>query len=228
MRDKTPIEGLLPVRLRDLRQLRGLSLAQVARAASVTKGYLSKVEAGVATPSVAVLTQLAKVYNISISELFDEGDGTSRFSLVRAGERRRFDRGGRELGYVYEAVSFRKSDRIAEAFFLTMPALTAADPHPTFKHKGEEVFICLQGRIHFVYGPSEYVLDEGDCIQFDPSVEHRGEAYGGQPAQALVVILPKVDRPQAGKATPKKSRAGLRPAAARPTTKRATTRRRNK
>ena len=227
MRDKTPIEGLLPVRLRDLRQLRGLSLAQVARAASVTKGYLSKVEAGVATPSVAVLTQLAKVYNISISELFDEGDGTSRFSLVRAGERRRFDRGGRELGYVYEAVSFRKSDRIAEAFFLTMPVLGAADPHPTFKHKGEEVFICLQGRIHFVYGSSEYILDEGDCVQFDPSVEHRGEAYGDGPAQALVVILPKVDRPQAGKATPKKSRSGRKPAAARPTTKRTTTRRRN-
>jgi mannose-6-phosphate isomerase-like protein (cupin superfamily) len=170
-----------------------------------------------------VLTQLAKVYNVSISELLDEGDGTSRFSLVRADERRRFDRGGRELGYVYEAVSFRKSNRIAEAFFLTMPLLSAADPHPTFKHNGEEVFICLQGRIHFVYGSSEYILNEGDCIQFDPAVEHRGEAYGDGPAQALVVILPKLDRLQAGT---RKSRSGRKPAAARPKTKRTTTPRR--
>ena len=52
------------------------------------------------------------------------------------------------------------------------------------------MFFVLHGRVQFVYGGMEYILEAGDCVYFDASIEHHGLAYGGAPATALVVIMP--------------------------------------
>jgi len=197
--------------LRSHRLTAGLTLREAAALGGVTKGYLSKIEGGTATPSIAVLSRLAGVYGVSLSDVFTDGAAASHFALVRAGERRPVNRDGTELGYVFESISFRKKDRRGEVFVLSLPALPPDAPRQLYRHRGEEIFYVLEGVVRFTYGPAEHILHPGDCVQFDPSVDHRGEAYGPDPARAFVVILPATDSPDKCGFQPPASKSGFQP-----------------
>jgi transcriptional regulator with XRE-family HTH domain len=66
--------------IRRRRQQQGLSLTDLARLAGVSKGYLSQIEAGVATrPSAQTLFKLARALGTSMAELL--GEQTSETAL---------------------------------------------------------------------------------------------------------------------------------------------------
>ncbi|WP_158814764.1 helix-turn-helix domain-containing protein [Methylocapsa sp. S129] len=176
--------------LRRLRETAGLTLSLAAKRADVTKGYLSKVELGSAVPSIAVVSRLADVYGIGVSDIFiTQGERTS-LSIVRADERAPINRNGTELGYTYELASRRMLNPRAEAFFLTLPVLGHEQEPPQFKHSGEEIIVMLEGRMKFEYGGAEIILGPGDCIHFQANIEHHGVAMDGDPARAFVVVVP--------------------------------------
>ena len=173
-------------RLRHLRHVSGMTIEQAASQLGLTKGYLSKVETGQSDPSVAVLGRLAEAYGVPMASMFESG-GTYELSIVRADERLALNRPGIGVGYKFDLLVFKKANRQMEAFVLTYPA--KSDP-ATYRHPGEEILFMLDGQLLFRYAGAEYILKKGDCACFDARVEHRGEAYGGKPARALVVIIP--------------------------------------
>ncbi|WP_243635381.1 helix-turn-helix domain-containing protein, partial [Tsukamurella pulmonis] len=67
--------------LKAARRARRLTLAEVAEHVGVTKGYLSKVERGLAAPSMAVLIRSCEVLDVPVGSLFDGG---AAGSVVRA------------------------------------------------------------------------------------------------------------------------------------------------
>ena len=174
--------------LRRARTTCGLTLEATAAQAGVTKGYLSKVEHGQAMPSMSVMIRLADVFGISLSDILLPDGQRQPISVVRAHERIPAKRGS-DAGYLFEVASKGKLDPRAEVFFLTVP--TAEDASvPMLKHSGEEVFLVLSGRIRFAYAGTEFILQEGDCIQFDANIEHRAIAEGEGKAQLFVVTIP--------------------------------------
>lgn len=184
-------------RLRRHRLTVGATIASVAKRVGVSKGYLSRIENGQATPSIAVLARLGSAYGVPIATFLEgDGRGDARISVVRRDERMPLNRDGSELGYVYEAVAYRKADRRVECFIATLPAVDS--PRQMYRHPGEELFFVLKGQVHFLYGGCEYILNAGDCVYFDASVEHRGESYNGTTAQALAVIIPPAEPRRAG------------------------------
>jgi transcriptional regulator with XRE-family HTH domain len=58
-------------RIRTLRQARGLSQAELAKRARITREYLNKVEAGRYDVTVGVLRRLAKALGVSVVELLE-------------------------------------------------------------------------------------------------------------------------------------------------------------
>jgi len=61
------------------REKAGLSLAQLAEAAGLSKAYLVKVENGATNPSVGVLGQIADALDITVADVV--GTGTVHFGL---------------------------------------------------------------------------------------------------------------------------------------------------
>ncbi len=60
----------IPKRVRVLRQARGISVAQLAKAAGVSQPYLGQIEAGVKkNPSAAVLLKLAKALRVTVADI---------------------------------------------------------------------------------------------------------------------------------------------------------------
>lgn len=181
----------LGARLRRVRNTAGYTLDWAAEQAEVTKGYLSKVERGQATPSIAVINRLSEVYGVGLSEFFmPEGERKS-ITVLRAGQRRAVNRTGSEVGYRYEIGDLSKANPQAEFFFLTLPVLAEGQTPPKNRHSGEEVLLMLEGQMIFDYGGVEILLNEGDCIQFDARIEHFGYAAGGKDARAFVVTIPE-------------------------------------
>src|SRR5215211_2080272 len=81
------IEVDLGARIRSRRLARHETLRQLAAQASVTESFLSQVERGVASPSIASVQRIARALDTSIAELFasDERAGT----VVRVDDRRK-------------------------------------------------------------------------------------------------------------------------------------------
>ena len=175
--------------LRGLRKSANLTLEVAARRADVTKGYLSKVERGSSIPSIAVVGRLAEVYGVEMSDVFLTPGQKGPFSLVRSHERSLMNRNGSEYGYTYELVGLNKVNPRSEVFILTLPCIE--DAHlPKLRHPGEEILFVLEGKIRFDFAGTVFILDEGDCIQFEASYDHLGVAIEGKDAKALLVITP--------------------------------------
>lgn len=175
--------------LRRLRKTANITVETAATRADVTKGYLSKVERGHSIPSIAVVGRLAEVYGVEMSDIFLAPGQKGPFSLVRAGERTAINRNGSEYGYTYEVAATSKANPRSEIFFLTLPCIDHAQL-PKLRHPGEEILYVLEGRIRFDFAGTVFMLEPGDCIQFEASYEHLGVAVDGEEAKALLVITP--------------------------------------
>src|SRR5919112_382589 len=69
-------EVRIGAKLRAARQAHGLTLDQLAAAAGLTKGFLSRVERDETSPSVASLITLCEVMSVDIGSLFTASDAT--------------------------------------------------------------------------------------------------------------------------------------------------------
>ncbi len=65
--------------MQELRETRHLTQRETAKLLDITKEYLSMIECGKRNPSDALKERLAKLYNVSISDIFLSLKETKRF-----------------------------------------------------------------------------------------------------------------------------------------------------
>jgi len=63
------------LRIRQLRERKGVSLRELARRAGIGVATLSRIEAGVANPRLSTLLLLAKVLGVFVGKLFEKPSG---------------------------------------------------------------------------------------------------------------------------------------------------------
>lgn len=178
--------GALPVRLKQLRRQRDLTLDALANSTSLTKSYLSKIERGLSVPSLATVLKLAEAFKLSVGQLIGE-DATSEIVCVtRQGERVAFSRERDRDGYTYEAIAAARKVRLMEPFIMRPPRRSAED-NVQVEHSGEEFIFVLSGTIEIAIGEQVIRLAAGDAIYFDSSMPHRSRSVGRKRAEALVV-----------------------------------------
>lgn len=69
----------LGARIKEERRVRGLTQEQLAEQVEISPRYLSRLEVGRQSPSIATLIKMAEIFDMELSELFDFGHiGTSK------------------------------------------------------------------------------------------------------------------------------------------------------
>jgi len=63
------------LRIRQLRERKGVSLRELARRAGVGVATLSRIESGTANPRLSTLLQLAEVLGVFVGKLFEKRSG---------------------------------------------------------------------------------------------------------------------------------------------------------
>ena len=180
-----PIEVDLGARIRSLRLARGQTLRQLAASAGVTESFLSQVERGVASPSIASVQRIARALGQSIAELFaaDERAG----SLVRIGDRRRVVYQG--LGAIDEFLT-RSTDGRLQVIMSTIEPGGGTGEEAYTHDSDEEVVIVLEGSLDLWVGSEHYRLAAGDAVTHPSRVPHRNTNPGPGVARVLFCITP--------------------------------------
>jgi len=180
-----PIEVDLGARIRALRLARGLTLRRLAADAGVTESFLSQVERGVASPSIASVQRIARALGQSIAELFaaDERAG----SVVRAAERRRVVYQG--LGAIDEFLT-RSTDGKLQVILSTIEPGGGTGDEAYTHDSDEEVVIVLEGALDLWVGQEHYRLEAGDAVTHASRIPHRNTNPGPGVARVLFCITP--------------------------------------
>lgn len=177
----------LPRGLKLLRKQRKLTLDALAQRAGLTKGYLSKVERGLSVPSIAAVMKMASTLGVSVGELLGEANSHESVHVVRAGERRPFERASTKIGYNYEAIAPSRVVKAMEPFVMRPPLTLSRGKH-MFTHAGDELFFVLKGKVELKFEDQSVTLGPGDSAYFNGSVRHRSRSLGRIPAEVLIVI----------------------------------------
>jgi len=180
-------------RIRSLRQQRGFSLNELARRTGFAKSYLSQIENLKREPSISALSQIAHVLDVDVLFLLSgetQESGAQSFTLVKKGERKTVSRPSGSIAYIYDSITYKKTDRLMEGFIVTIGFEFPPEP---FVHEGQELTYVLEGTHEFVYDGKTYLLEEGDCYYFDSNRPHYARAVGEKAGKVLVVFTAKRD-----------------------------------
>jgi len=183
--DRAPIEVDLGARIRTLRVARGETLRQLAAEAAVTESFLSQVERGVASPSIASVQRIARALGTSIAELFATDDRAG--IVVRAADRRRIVYQG--LGAIDEFLTRATDGRLQVILSTIQPGGGTGDEAYTHD-SDEEVVVVLEGVLDLWVGPEHYRLESGDAVTHSSRVPHRNTNPGPGVARVLFCITP--------------------------------------
>jgi transcriptional regulator with XRE-family HTH domain len=172
-------------RLREIRMGRGLSLQDAARRAGLSKSFLSEVEQGRVSPSVASLTKIAAALGIPIGSLFEDQRSVGR--LVRASERARLHYPVR--GVTDYLLSPDLSGKLQVLYSVGAPG-TSSGPKLYTHEADEECVVLLKGSLEIRVGDETYVLEPGDAITFPSRTPHGWRNIGCEPTESIWIITP--------------------------------------
>ena len=171
-------------KIRDLRLRHGLTVQQLAEATGLSKGFVSQVENGRTSPSLATLYDLAKSLETSVAYLVVEEDQVPY--VVRRSERPNMSVNGNSSRVEVLSAQPRRN---LELLHCEIPVGVAMSDKRHFHH-GEEVVLCLEGRVSLACGEHVVLLDAGDSCHFDGRVPHALENAGDVPARLFIALTP--------------------------------------
>jgi transcriptional regulator with XRE-family HTH domain len=183
--DLARVRASLGQTIKTLRTAKGLSTRALASASGVTPGFISQVENGRTTPSVAKLVSLASALGVLVGDLFDVPIGNQR--VVRLHERPAFDYPS--LGLRDELLSSDPSGKLEVLLGHIEPG-RGSGPE-LYTHGSESEFILvLGGRLRVFVDTDTHELAEGDSITFDGHLPHGYVNPGETTTLALWVYTP--------------------------------------
>lgn len=175
----------MSIRLKLLRKKLGVTLETLAEKTGMTKSYLSKVERGLNTPSIAAALKLSKALNVNVEELFSEGgDKLDSYSLVRSDQRKSL--AANDEAPAYAVLATQVSGLTLLPFIIYPPADFSGS---TFKeHLGEEFLFVHEGQVEVDFMTERVILNRGDALHFNAQKPHRIRSLGDTQAELLVVV----------------------------------------
>jgi transcriptional regulator with XRE-family HTH domain len=175
--------------VRRLRLQNGLTIADVADSASISRGMLSRIENAQTATSLETLAKLAKALGISMSALFRDYDmPQGNAQLVKKDEAMEVVRRGSKRGHTYRLLSYDQGPtKIFDPFLITIDH--ESEVFPSFEHPGTEFIYLLSGKIEYRHGDSTYVLSPGDSLTFRADIPHGPENLLECPITFLSIII---------------------------------------
>lgn len=154
-------------KLRELRQVRGLTQEELADRCELSKGFISQVERNLASPSIATLTDMLECLGVSLSSFFnDKGNEKTVFSpqdmFVKEDDE---DLHGSITWLIPNA---QKNDM--EPILVNLGE--NGETYPLPPHEGEEFGYVLSGSIVLHVGSQTWRVKRGESFYFIPDRQH--------------------------------------------------------
>ncbi|MFC4668906.1 helix-turn-helix domain-containing protein [Seohaeicola nanhaiensis] len=175
------------LRAREMRRRRNLTLDELASAASLSKGHLSRFERGEKSLSMAALLRLTEALQMSVATLVGEDHDKEDVHIVRRSERKLLAADAANEGVILQSLNSSTLGRPPyEAFVLTCPE-GVAHKSEAF-HSGCEAMFVLRGVVTVNLDGRKVVLEAGDFLEFPGHMRHLVSAGAGGAELLLTVV----------------------------------------
>jgi len=183
------LERYLGNAVRELRLMHGLTIADVADRADISRGMLSKIENAQTATSLETLSRLAHALGVSMATLFRRYDvPAGGAQLVKKDEGMEVVRRGTKRGHTYHLLAYDQGPtKLFEPFLITIDH--ESEVFPTFEHPGTEFIYMLEGIIEYRHGQDTYRLEPGDSLTFQGNIPHGPEKLIECPIRFLSTII---------------------------------------
>src|SRR5688572_6520030 len=170
-------------RLRDLRQQRQTTLAELSATTGISVSTLSRLEGGQRRPTLELLLPLARAHGVPLDELVGAPPtGDPRIHM------RPTIRNGRTV-----VPLTRRADGV-QAFKVIIPAGRRPGAPQLRSHEGYEWMYVLSGRLRLLLGDHDLVLATGEAAEFDTRIPHWFGNAGDAPVEILSLFGPEGER----------------------------------
>ncbi len=172
-------------KLRTLRRSQQLSLRALAAKTGFSASFLSQVELGQVSPSIASLDQIAGALGVTFASLLSPPRTVSGPILQRRGARELRSEWSRATAH--SLLPEGSDDRVGVVLVALEPkGRTGKTPEP---HGGKELAVCIRGRPALLINDQRHELGPGDSIFYDAAQPMLWRNDGARPAEVLLVGL---------------------------------------
>jgi transcriptional regulator with XRE-family HTH domain len=174
-------------KIRELRDMCGLSLQQLSDLSDVSPAAIHKVEQGNMVPTITTLLKLAVALDRPVAYFVDEEESVQPpMTVTRSTERRD----------VYTSHSGIKLEGVSGPYGQYFVATAIAEVEPgassgqkALSHAGEELIFVLSGALDVEVDGSVVRLGVGDSVHFHTHFDHRWSNPTKRPAKAVWMAL---------------------------------------
>ena len=176
-------------RIRELRQIMGLSVEEMAQRTDLSVEEYVQCEEGNRNLSIAFLYRCVLIFGVDMGDLLEGRSPKLRsYALTRKGEGQRIEEAHNMLGFNL-AADFR--NRIALPLYMKAKYRPGAENEPIdlITHEGQECDIVIRGHLKIQIGDHTEVLHPGDTIYYDSSKPHGMVAVDGEDCAFYAIVL---------------------------------------
>ena len=180
---------LMAGRIKELREIEGLTTYEMASKTQISRDEYIKCESGEADLNFTFIYRCALALGVDVTDII-EGNSPklNRITVTRAGE-------GQEIsaayGMTYFNMAYSFKGRIAEPLYVKCKYDSESE-HKDIEltsHDGQEMDICISGKLMVQVGEHRTVLNPGDSCYFDSSIPHGMIAVGGADCEFYAIVL---------------------------------------
>ena len=181
------LEQAIGREVRRQREKLDITISELAKAAGISAGMLSRIENGATSPSLTSLQALAQALQVPLTTFFRDFDEMPTATFVKAGQGLAIERRGTRAGHQYQLLGHVPSGPLmVEPYLITLTG--ESDVFPAFQHAGVEFLYMLEGEVVYRHGSRTYLMTPGDSLYFDADAPHGPEELRALPIRYLSVI----------------------------------------
>lgn len=176
-------------RVRELRDIQGLSAAEMAEKIDIPADEYEKLESGTIDFTFTFIYKFAKVCGVDIVDILKGySPSLSSYQVNRSGDGLQIVR---RKGFKYFNMAASFKNRVCEPFRVSMPYSEEDQTAPihTNTHKGQEMDIVISGSMRVRIGDHYEELSAGDSIYYDSSQPHGMIATSKDGCEMYSIIL---------------------------------------
>ena len=174
-------------RIKEIREISGISTETLAGKLGVATGIYLKYESGNIDIPVGMIFKIAEFFNIELSVMIGGDNPKLRtYGVVRNGKGLKLER---RKQYKYESLAYNFIQKKAEPFMVTIDPNPADELLEFNSHPGQEFNYVVNGTMMTIIDGHEIILNEGDSIYFNSGYKHAMKALNNEPVRFLAIVL---------------------------------------
>lgn len=170
-------------KLRSVRQAQGLTIAQVADATDLTKGYISRIERDETSPSVSTLLSICQVLSLTIGTLFEVPDN----KVIPLHEAPFINMGG--SGAVERLISPRHESRVQVLRSVLAPGASGGDDFYAINCDIEVIHV-LDGQMDLIFPSGTVTLRVLDTMTLAGREPHTWRNSNDGESRVIWTLIP--------------------------------------